>query len=157
VTVSPLSPDPVQAVLEGHAGVTSWLRNLRAALGALAGEPSAGFAPIEGGLREQVREHVLFLEDRLLPTLLGLDPEPAVATLVDELRRDHLAILADCSRLCADLAGCLATDDADAVLAAHTRARGLQERVLAATRRERDQLIPLVRRHREALSLALAA
>jgi hypothetical protein len=77
---------------------------------------------------------------------------------VSELRRDHLAILAECSRLFADLAGCMAAEDASAcVLCAHTRARSIRARVKATTAREHDLLIPLVRRHREALAMALAA
>lgn len=152
------SLDPVQTVIQGHTRVASWLGNLWASLGTLTEQPDGGPGSLEACFREQVREHVLFLEDRLLPSLLDLDPEPAVATLVGELRRDHLAILADCSRLFIDLASCMVTDDTAAcVLGAHTRARALRERMLTATARERDQLIPLVRHHRDALAVSLAA
>ena len=76
-------------------------------------------AKLERYFRVHVREHFAFEEQKVFPGLLELAPTPETRTLIDELRRDHVRILADCS--------CLFI----------------------------DALIPLVERHREALSMHL--
>lgn len=145
-------PDPFQAIVDSQRRLATWIDSIEKG-------PALGVVdPGSGRMECSLRDHFLLLDDRILPALLVLDPAPAVAALVAELRREHVAILADCGRLCRDLAGCLVHEHAgECEHLTRDKALDIQARVIASTTREQEQVLPLVERHREALARSLAA
>jgi hemerythrin-like domain-containing protein len=148
-----MSPDPMRILLEGHERVSEWLTTMWDATGLLDSEGPTDLIRLQQFLRSHVMEHFELEESVIFPALLELDDRPAVAMLVEELRREHVNILGACSRLFSGLSWALANADSDKTLRAlRGNARELIETLLAHAAREDAHLLPFVSEHREAIA-----
>lgn len=151
MTSRPPTMDPLQEMLDDHKMVSEWLINLDAAGRILieAGTPAAPEA-LEQYFRVHVREHFLFEELRIFPALTAVAPGPGLATLIAELRNEHVDIYAETGRLFGELAWLAVVPGDDVARArAATRTRATVDLILAHARKEDERLLPLLEVHRE--------
>jgi iron-sulfur cluster repair protein YtfE (RIC family) len=153
-----MNTDPLRTLVEGHERVSEWLTTMWEAPGLLEDHSPAHLIRLQAFLRDHVMDHFELEETVIFPALLELDARPAVASLVAELRRDHVRILGACSRLFAGQAWALAGPDSGQTLRAlRSNARQLIETLLAHAAREDAHLLPYVSEHRAAIALRMPA
>ncbi len=153
-----MTTDPLRELVEGHERVSEWLSTMWNAMGLMSSNGPADLAQLQIFFSTHVMEHFALEETVVFPALLERDSSNAVSILVEELRKDHVAILGATSRLMADLAWCMAHDEpAEHIRALQGRTRDLIEAILAHAAREDAHLLPIVAMHRQAVAERMTA
>ena len=151
-----MTTDPMRTLVEEHQLVSEWLSTMWNAMGLLDGEGPEDLIRLQAFLRANVREHFEFEERHVFPALLSPDVAPTARVLVNELRREHVEILGDCSRLFSGLSWAMASDDSvDAIRALKKLTREIIDKILAHAAREDRHLLPLVQEHLQAISKSI--